>query len=128
MRLLLDTHSFLWFVAGDDQLSEAGRKLISDAENEVLLSVASLWEIVIKASLGKLELAGSFDDTLLPQLKSNDIQVLGIEMAHLGALGRLPQHHRDPFDRLIIAQAVAEGVPLVGRDQEFKKYDVQLLW
>ena len=128
MRLLLDTHTFLWFISGDPQLSSKARELISDPENEVLLSVASLWEIVIKAGLGKLKLAGSFDEVIPLQLRSNDIEVLGIELAHLGELSRLPQHHKDPFDRLIIAQALAEGLPLLSRDGDFKEYRVQLLW
>ena len=127
MRLLLDTHTFLWYVAGDDQLSRKARDLISDLENDVLLSVGSLWEIVIKLRLGKLKLVGSFE--VIPrQLEENDISVLGIELPHLTALAKLPLHHRDPFDRLIIAQAVAEGIPLVGHDQVFKEYPVHRIW
>ena len=128
MRLLLDTHTFLWFISGDGQLSSKARELISDPENEVLLSVASLWEIVIKVGLGKLRLAGSFEEVIPSQLQSNDIEVLGIELAHLSELNHLPQHHKDPFDRLIIAQALAEGMPLLSKDDNFKEYRVQLLW
>lgn len=128
MRLLLDTHTFLWFISGDAQLSSKARELISDPENEVLLSVASLWEIVIKAALGKLRLAGSFEDVIPSQIQSNDIELLGIGLAHLGELSRLPQHHKDPFDRLIIAQAIAEGIPLVSKDDNFEEYRVNLLW
>jgi PIN domain nuclease of toxin-antitoxin system len=122
MRLLLDTHTFLWFISGNAQLSNKARELISDPENDILLSVASLWEIVIKMGLGKLRLAGPFEDVIPRQIDSNEFETLGIELPHLTELIRLPQHHRDPFDRLIIAQAIAEGTPLLARDEAFKDY------
>lgn len=128
MRLVLDTHSFLWFIEGDERLSRHARSLIEDLENEVVLSMSSLWEIVIKAGLGKLSLARPFEDLIPEQLERNQIQILGIEMHHLIALARLPMHHRDPFDRLLIAQAMADGLPIVGRDSEFKEYGVQMVW
>jgi PIN domain nuclease of toxin-antitoxin system len=128
MRLLLDTHTFLWFISGDAQLSTKARDLITDPENEILLSVASLWEIVIKTGLGKLRLAGSFEDIIPQQIELNEIELLGIELGHLRELTRLPQHHRDPFDRLIIAQAIAEEALLVGKDGVFNEYPVRVLW
>lgn len=92
------------------------------------MSVASLWEIVIKVALGKLRLTSSFEEVIPSQLQSNDIQVLGIGLTHLGELSRLPQHHKDPFDRLIISQAIAEGIPLLSKDGDFEEYPVALLW
>jgi len=128
MRLLLDTHTFLWFISGDNQLSNKARELISNPENEILLSVASLWEIVIKVGLGKLRLAGPFEDIVPQQIELNSFETIGIELSHLRELIGLPQHHRDPFDRLIIAQAIAEGAPLIATDEEFIGYPVRLLW
>ncbi len=128
MRLLLDTHSFLWFIAGTDQLSSRARDLISDFDNEVVMSVASLWEIAIKTSLGKLRLSRPFEELIPEQLEQNDFEVIGIEMRYLSELLKLPLHHRDPFDRLIIAQAVTEQIPIVSRDPAFQKYSVQLIW
>jgi PIN domain nuclease of toxin-antitoxin system len=128
MQLLLDTHTFLWFISGDAQLSDKARVLISDPENEVALSVASLWEIVIKIGLGKLTLAGSFEDVIPRHIESNEIEILGIALSHLEELSRLAQHHRDPFDRLIIAQAIAEEMTLVGKDGAFEDYPVRVVW
>lgn len=105
MRLLLDTHTFLWFLADDPQLSPAARRLIEDGTNEILLSMASLWEIAIKVSLGKLTLGGAFATFIPDQLTLNAFGLLPIELAHVTAVAALPFHHRDPFDRLLIAQA-----------------------
>ena len=102
--------------------------LIADPANDVFVSVGSLWEAVIKASLGRLELAEPFEDLIPAQLAEERVEVLPIEIGHLAELRRLPLHHRDPFDRLIIAQAVAEGMPVVSRDREFGAYPVTVLW
>ena len=128
MRLLLDTHSFLWFVGGDSSLSVAARLLIEDADNSVLLSAASVWEIAIKVSLGKLHLEQPFD-VLIPQhLLMNHIELLGITLQHAAVVAKLPFHHRDPFDRLLIAQAIVEQIPVITRDPAFDAYPVQRLW
>ena len=103
MRILLDTHSFLWFIEGSKNLSKKAREIIADFENELVLSVGSLWEITIKTSLGRLELSEPLEELIKNQLKENEINVLPIELKHLSVLNELSFHHRDPFDRLIIA-------------------------
>ena len=108
MRLLLDTSSFLWFVAGSDKLSRKARELMENFDNELVLSMASLWEIAIKVSIGKLELLRQFDPLIPEKLKENEIEILHAELAHLSELIKLPFHHRDPFDRLIIAQSISK--------------------
>lgn len=128
MRLLLDTHSFLWFAEGDPRLSAVARALIEDEANDLLVSVASLWEIAIKTSLGKLHLQQPFA-TLIPTLLQDlEIEPLGIAIDHLAAVGGLPFHHRDPFDRLLIAQAQVERIPLVSSDVILDAYGVDRLW
>jgi PIN domain nuclease of toxin-antitoxin system len=114
MRVLLDTHTFLWFVMGSAKLSDNARTLIEDPANDKVLSVASLWEMAIKVSLGKLTLSPSFDDLIPSQLSQNGIGLLNIKVDHLSLLATLLFHHRDPFDRLLIAQAVIEKIPVVG--------------
>ena len=128
MRCLLDTHTFLWFINGDDRLGKRAREVISNIESEVLLSIASLWEIAIKISLGKLELELSFPELVQRQLIANEIGLLPIDPRHLFTLTDLPFHHRDPFDRLIIAQAMSEGIPVLSGDEEFQSYPVQTVW
>lgn len=128
MRLLLDTHSFLWFIAGDEQLNDVARKLIADIDNEVLLSVASLWEIAIKVSLGKLTLGKPFEELIPEQLVLNDVDVLPMGLDDLSLVATLPFHHRDPFDRLIIAQAITGELPILGKGSAFMQYPVKLIW
>ena len=128
MRLLLDTHTFLWFLSGDPKLSDHARGLIEEPENERNVSVASLWEIAIKISIGKLEVSGTFAEVFPPQIESNAIRVLPIEPEHLDIVSRLPFHHRDPFDRLILAQSIAEDLPILSRDPEFDSYAVERIW
>jgi len=128
MRLLIDTHSFLWFINDNAQLSHNARQLIEDGGNEILLSVASLWEIAIKMSIGKLNLGQPFPELFPRQLQVNRIQLLSITLDHLSVVATLPLHHRDPFDRLLIAQATVEQVPVVGVDAAFDAYGVNRLW
>ncbi|TEU17265.1 MAG: type II toxin-antitoxin system VapC family toxin [Anaerolineales bacterium] len=128
MRLLLDTHSFLWFISGSTSLSPTARALIEDASNQPLLSVASLWEMAIKLSLGKLSLAQPFEVLIPQQMRLNGIKLLGIEIEHTAAVSKLPFHHRDPFDRLLIAQAIVEQMPIVSADTAFDTYPVKRLW
>ena len=122
MRLLLDTHTFLWFVAGDPQLSETCRTLIEDLDNERLLSLASVWEMAIKVELGKLPLAQPLEVFVPTQLQANAMDLLSIEARHAFEVARLPLHHRDPFDRLLIAQSIVEGAPLLSADAAFDAY------
>jgi PIN domain nuclease of toxin-antitoxin system len=128
MKVLLDTHAFLWFIMGSADLSVNARALIEDPANERLLSVASLWEIAIKTSLGKLTLSAPFDELIPAQLKLNGIDLLNIKVDHLSTLTTLPFHHRDPFDRLIIAQAIVEKLPVVSLDGAFDTYGVTRHW
>ena len=128
MRLLLDTHSFLWFVGGDSSLSVPARLLIEDADHSVLLSVASVWEIAIKVSLGKLHLEQPLDVLIPQQLLMNHIELLGITLQHAAVVAKLAFHHRDPFDRLLIAQAIAEQIPVISHDPAFDAYPVQRRW
>jgi PIN domain nuclease of toxin-antitoxin system len=128
MRALLDTSAFLWFISGSDRLSDKARNHISDYNNDLALSIASLWEIAIKTSLGKLELATPFDHLIPAQLEKNAIDILPIELNHLSAIITLEFHHRDPFDRLIIAQGITEQLPVITSDAIFKQYPVDVIW
>lgn len=128
MRLLLDTHAFLWFIMGSANLSVDARALIENTANERLLSVAGLWEIAIKTSLGKLTLSAPFDELIPAQLRLNGIDLLNIKVDHLSTLSTLPFHHRDPFDRLIIAQAIVEKLTVISLDGAFDTYGVTRHW
>jgi PIN domain nuclease of toxin-antitoxin system len=127
MRVLLDTHVLIWLVEGDKNLSTVARSAIEDEDNSLYLSIASLWEITIKLSLGKLDLQLSVDEMVESFLIPGGIEILQVETRHLSILRDLPLHHRDPFDRLIIAQAQAEGMTLVSADGIFGMYEVELL-
>nr|VFJ89286.1 MAG: PIN domain nuclease, a component of toxin-antitoxin system (PIN domain) [Candidatus Kentron sp. H]VFJ91119.1 MAG: PIN domain nuclease, a component of toxin-antitoxin system (PIN domain) [Candidatus Kentron sp. H]VFJ97435.1 MAG: PIN domain nuclease, a component of toxin-antitoxin system (PIN domain) [Candidatus Kentron sp. H] len=125
MTLLLDTHALLWFLLDDPRLSPTARRMIS---NEVLASPASLWEIAIKISLGKYRLPEPFADFMKEQLGANQFDLLPMEISHVDRVITLPFHHRDPFDRLMIAQALVEGIPVVGVDAVFEQYGVERMW
>lgn len=127
MKLLLDTHTFLWFIDDSPQLSQKGKTLL-EADHALLLSIASLWEIAIKLRLGKLTVEMPTEVLMTQQLTRNDIDVLPITVAHLLVVSTLPLHHRDPFDRLLIAQAIVEQIPIVSADPAFDAYPVQRLW
>lgn len=128
MTLLLDTHTFLWFCQDDPALSAAAKALVEDPANRKLVSVASCWEIAIKAGLGKLTL-GEPSGTYIPNaLARTGFELLPISLAHATAVEPLPPHHKDPFDRLLIAQATIEGIPLVSVDGAFDPYGITRLW
>jgi len=128
MNLLLDTHTFLWFIAGNDSLSQKARTLIEDESNRVYLSAASLWEIAIKVSLGKLALSEPFETFIPEQLDVNSVELLGISVSHASRVASLPFHHRDPFDRLLAAQALMEDIPIISADDVLDAYGVTRLW
>lgn len=128
MRLMLDTHTFLWFIEGNLNLSDTAKNLIEDQRNQKFLSVASLWEMSIKVSIGKLQLKMAFTELVKQQVYGNAIELLTIKPEHLDELAKLPFHHRDPFDRLIIAQSLVESLPIITKDTVFKSYPVQILW
>jgi PIN domain nuclease of toxin-antitoxin system len=124
LKLLLDTDATLWFLSGDDRLSEAARRQLTDDTNRVLLSAAVVWEIAIKRALGKV----TVPDEYLPLLLDAGVQPLAVSVAHAAAVEHLPPHHRDPFDRLLVSQAFTEDAALVSRDAAFEPYDVTLVW
>lgn len=126
MKLLLDTHTFLWFIGGDAQLDKNSRQLIEDVHNQRYLSIVSVWEITIKVSLGKLQAPLPPSALIREHIWSNAIELLAITSDHLDVLYNLPHHHKDPFDRLMIAQAIQEGMVLLSKDPAFKTYNVQL--
>ncbi len=128
MRLLLDTHTFLWFIGGDAALSPSARQLIEDPTNERLLSLASLWEMAIKVSLGRLTVPLPFTTLVEEHVYGNAIELFGIAPRHLDVLTTLPFCHKDPFDRLIIAQGQAEDIPILSRDPAFDDYAIRRLW
>ncbi len=123
MRLLLDTHAFLWAIGDPDRLHSAARAALWDPDNDVQVSVASVWEIGIKRGLGKL----TAPDDLEPHLQAANFDPLPISLEHARAAGSLPLHHRDPFDRMLIAQAQLESLTLVTRDARFAVYGVPVL-
>lgn len=127
MNLLIDTHTFLWFVGDDPQLSASATVLL-ESEHTIFLSIGSVWEIAIKVSLGKLVLPQPFERFIREQLALNAINVLPVRVADCARLIDLPFHHHDPFDRLIIAQALVEDMPVVGIEPVFDAYGVERLW
>jgi PIN domain nuclease of toxin-antitoxin system len=126
MQLLIDTHVLIWFLEGNKSLSKPHRQIISDSQNDVLVSIASLWEIAVKISLGKLTLAKPLAD-VIKQIAVENIEVLPILPAHALHVSTLPFHHRDPFDRIIVAQSQVENLPIVTNDIEFSHYGIKLL-
>jgi PIN domain nuclease of toxin-antitoxin system len=131
MNLLLDTHTFLWFVNGDPQLSTTARELIEDAANTSYISVATLWEMAIKISLGKLVLQEPFATFIPEQIQHNGFISLDINTSHTAMIASMPfplADHRDPFDRLLIAQALVERLSIVSRDGKFDAYSIARIW
>jgi PIN domain nuclease of toxin-antitoxin system len=127
MRLLIDTHTFLWFINDSSQLSTIAKTLL-ESDADLWISIASLWEIAVKVSIGKLTLPQPFDAFIPLQLQTNKIEVLQIAIPHLNTVSTLPLHHRDPFDRLLIAQALVEQVPIIGGDTIFDDYGINRIW
>lgn len=128
MEYLADTHTLLWIVTDDNKLSSKVKKLFLDEQNEIFISVASLWEIAIKVSLKRLELGQSLNDFYLNHIIGNKIRLLDIKVEHLSALETLKLHHRDPFDRLIICQSMVEKIPILSNDKVFSKYPIKRIW
>lgn len=128
MNYLLDTHTFLWFINDDASLSSAAKALIENPENVIYLSAASIWEMAIKVSLGKLEMPSPFTDFIDRQLHENAITLLDLKTSHAGMIATLPFYHRDPFDRLIIAQSKNEDMPVIGNDTIFDSYGIERFW
>ena len=128
MRFLLDTHTFIWFVTDSPRLSTTAKVLIEDESNEKWLSVANVWEIAIKQSIGKLTLDAPLQLFVEQQMQQNSMDLLSVQIQHLAVVATLPLHHRDPFDRLLIAQSLVEQVAIVGGDSVFDAYSIQRFW
>jgi PIN domain nuclease of toxin-antitoxin system len=124
MRLLLDANAFVWWVTDSARLTAKARAAIADEANDVIVGIGALWELAIKRSLRKLHFPFDFETVL----RDEDFRMLAIGFPHLSALGALPQHHHDPFDRLLIAQALVEGIPIATADRRFAAYGVQIVW
>lgn len=127
-RFLLDTHTFLWMTGEPTRLGSRAREVIESGNAQLWLSTASVWEMAIKSSLGKLELPSPLSDFLEEQLSATRTSFLEIRAEHAVRVEKLPWHHRDPFDRLLIAQALFEKVPILGRDPDFDAYSIQRIW
>ncbi|WP_293132423.1 type II toxin-antitoxin system VapC family toxin [Microcoleus sp. bin38.metabat.b11b12b14.051] len=130
MRLLLDTHTLIWFFAGDSQLSTTARILIEDEDNNKLISIASIWEMAIKESKGHLNLSLPLHEYIGQKLSLEDFNLLNINLDHLSEIVTMPFYHKDPFDRLLIAQAIREGIPILSKDSAFDAYskNINLIW
>jgi len=124
---LLDTHTLLWFLEGDEQLSKPAKDILKNSQNTIVVSIASLWEIGIKTSIGKLNLAYSLEN-VVENMQLQNIQILPIRPIHIIKMTTLPFHHRDPFDRIIIAQGIIEKATILSRDGFFKDYGCDLIW
>jgi PIN domain nuclease of toxin-antitoxin system len=127
MKLLLDTHTFIWFINGDKSLPAKTKKTIANLENSCFISIASIWEIAIKLSLKKLKLKSGFDK-IAEFINENDIEILPVSFNHLQQLMELEFHHRGPFDRIIIAQSITEQLTVLTKDDNFKLYPVKIMW
>jgi PIN domain nuclease of toxin-antitoxin system len=128
VKLLLDTHAILWFALEDPQLSVVARSLLTDPANQLFVSPASYWEIGIKIALGKYPVATDLAAFMERQIRVNGYQVVPILPSHAGVIATLPFHHRDPFDRMLVAQAMVEGYSLVSSDEMFDRYGVTRFW
>ncbi len=127
-RYLLDTHTFIWWVNGSPKLSPAANKAMSSLENECYLSLVSTWEMAIKISLGKLKLATSLKRFITGNMVANDFKMLPIDFSHINKIASLPFHHRDPFDRLLVAQSMTEKMPIISADTTLGAYSIERVW
>lgn len=128
MRILVDTHVFVWYVQNNERLPKSIVSLINDGRNDILLSVVSVWEMAIKQSTGKLNLGSPYASFIEEQMKLNKMELLPIKLAHTEIVTTLQFYHRDPFDRLLMAQAIAEDIVIVSTDSIFSLYPVQTMW
>ncbi|MEW6125432.1 MAG: type II toxin-antitoxin system VapC family toxin [Acidobacteriota bacterium] len=128
MKILLDTHTFIWWDSSKGRLSADALALCMDISNTLLLSMASVWEMQIKIQLGKLNLALPLEKIIKDQQQLNNLQLLPIELSHVLAHEKLPFHHKDPFDRMLIAQAIAEDIVILSDDSIFTTYSIKVRW
>ena len=127
MKLLLDTHIFIWWADEPEKLSPVALSALEDETNDLILSVVSVWEIQVKIQLGKLKVNQPLKELIASQRETNGLQILPVELSHVLTLDALPFHHKDPFDRLLIAQSIAEDVTLITADDKFSAYPAKLL-
>ncbi|TAK66148.1 MAG: type II toxin-antitoxin system VapC family toxin [Bacteroidetes bacterium] len=127
MKYLLDTHSLIWFIEGDSRSGTSAKEAIENADNDIYLSIGSPWEISIKNSLGKLSIKRPYEN-IIEQIDRNEMEILPITFYHTVIINKLPFHHKDPFDRLIAAQAIAESLTVIGKDEGLDLYGVKRLW
>ena len=128
MKYLIDTQTLLWIATDDPKLSQEAKRIYLDSGNEIFLSMASIWELAIKSSLGKITFEKTLEKFVDEQVKGNDIQILNIELLHVLRIEQLPFHHRDPFDRLLISQSIENNLPIIGTNSVFDKYEVERIW
>lgn len=128
MRFLIDTHTLLWIVDDDPKLSDKAKKIFLNNNNDIFVSIASIWEMVIKISLKRLEIPGTLSEFVKEHIRGSKIEIMSIDLNHLYQLENLPFIHRDPFDRIIIAQAIIENIPVISKDEVFDGYPIQRIW
>jgi PIN domain nuclease of toxin-antitoxin system len=128
VKYLLDTHAFLWFVMDDDRISSRAKTIIKNSRNEIYFSAASAWEMAIKTKLNRLRLKEELESFIIDQLSTNCFVPLSITISHSTYTERLPQIHKDPFDRLIIAQSILENLQLISIDKQIRKYKIKVVW
>ncbi|MEZ4528033.1 MAG: type II toxin-antitoxin system VapC family toxin [Desulfobacterales bacterium] len=128
MRYLLDTHTFIWWAGNPEKLSSTALNVCENRENVLFLSCVSVWEMQIKAQIGKLRLAFSVKELVEQHRIFNRLEILAIHLSHIYRLEKLPMHHNDPFDRMLISQAIEENLILISKDTAFSNYDVNILW
>jgi PIN domain nuclease of toxin-antitoxin system len=128
MRILIDTHVFIWWTSDSQKLSSGVYNLLVDSNTDVILSIVSIWEMQIKLSLGKLQFKMPLPELVEDEIKRNRIELLQLDVSHIYTLSNLPLHHRDPFDRLLIAQSMSEKLEIVSVDEKFDMYGVQRFW
>jgi PIN domain nuclease of toxin-antitoxin system len=128
LKYLIDTHTLLWIIAGDPKLSPSARDIYLDKQNEIWISIASVWEMAIKISLGKLTIPGTLSSFMKEHILGNDIRIMNISLTQVCRLETMPFYHWDPFDRLLIAQAIEDNIPVISADIIFDKYDIQRVW
>jgi PIN domain nuclease of toxin-antitoxin system len=128
MRVLIDTHIFIWYIQNSERLPSSIATYINDGRNDILLSIASVWEMAIKQSTGKLNLGLPYASFIAEQMRLNSIELLPLRLDHLEVVTTMPFHHRDPFDRILIAQAMLEDIVIVSADSMFSSYPVQRIW
>jgi PIN domain nuclease of toxin-antitoxin system len=128
VNVLIDSHVLIWSYFDEQKLNRVAAATLADPANQVLVSAASLWEIAIKISVGKLQLSEPFEDFVQHGVADNGVPIIPIEPRHAAEVIGLPQHHRDPFDRMIVAQALIEKLPVVSSDSVLDKYGIQRIW